>query len=225
MRNQQFGLSVVVNGQPLPVIEHGGKHYIAAPWNADYKLRLHLPDYSRYLAVISVDGLDILTGKAASVNSGGYVARGPTFHDEHDIPGFRLNDREVAAFHFGDRADSYAAQMDKPANVGVISAVIYMDANRGMELQSFARPVRRGAAATRGGGGHDMGTEFGSRVEHRVSSTTFSRGREVARIVIEYASKESLAKAGILVEAPLGAVEPFPADRGYACVPPRNWRG
>ena len=31
-RTNAFGLEVIVNGRPLPVIEHGGKTYIAAPW-------------------------------------------------------------------------------------------------------------------------------------------------------------------------------------------------
>lgn len=224
MTNNQFGLSIIANGEELPVIEHGGKLYVAAAWNEDYKLRLETPAGKRYLAVLSVDGLDVLTGKTASADAGGYVVTCPATPPANDIPGFRLNEREVAAFRFGGCADSYAAQLDKPANVGVIAAVFYEERKVGMELQVYTRPLYRGEAMTRGCG-HDIGTAFGHRMDHLVSKTHFNRGAEAARIVIEYASKENLAKAGIPVQAPLGLVEPFPADRGFACVTPRNWRG
>jgi len=224
MRNDQFGLSIVANGRELPIIEHGGKLYVAAPWNEDYQLRVRVPSYGRYLGVLSVDGLDVMTGKTASAGAGGYVFTGWVCSPANDIPGFRLNDREVASFRFGDRADSYAACLDKPANVGVIAAVFFEEQPTPIPLQVHVRRGHSGGVVTRGGG-HDMGTAFGQRMDHHVSTTQFVRGREAARIVIEYASKESLQKAGIPVESPLGTVDAFPADSGYACVPPRNWRG
>jgi hypothetical protein len=224
MRNDQFGLSIVTHGRELPIIEHGGKLYVAAPWSENYQLRIRVPSYGRYLGVLSVDGLDVMTGRTASVDADGYVFRGPVCSPANDIPGFRLNDRQVAAFRFGDRRDSYAAYLDKPTNVGVIAAVFYEERPVPIPLQVHVRRGDGGGAVTKGRG-HDMGTAFGHRMDHHVSTTEFIRGREVARIVIEYASKESLQKAGIPVEAPLGQVEPFPADRSYGCVPPRNWRG
>jgi len=73
-------------------------------------------------------------------------------------------------------------------------------------------------------GGHDMGTEFGRRVDHKVTTTSFERAAEVDRFVIEHASRESLIAAGIIKEAPLGDVEPFPGS-SEACTPPAGWRG
>ncbi len=238
-RQNAFGLEVVVNGRVLPVIQHGGKNYIAAPWDKDFQLRFNVPfDSGRFLAVTSVDGLDIMTGKTASLAGGGYVLTPALRPTDNDIPGFRLNNDEVAAFHFGDRRDSYAAQLDKPANVGVIAVAFYeerprirrnvlsMSSRGGCLGGGGLEGNTRGGHATRGGGvGHDMGTEFGQRTEHKVSTTSFDRGREVARFVFEYASRENLVKAGIISDAPLGEVNPFPGDgAGPGCTPPKGWR-
>lgn len=240
-RQNAFGLDVIVNGRVLPVIHHEGKNYIAAPWDRDFQLRFNVPFGSgRYLAVTSVDGLDIMTGKTASTQAGGYVLTPALSPTDNDIPGFRLNNSEVAAFHFGDRLDSYAAKLDKPANVGVIAVVFYEERPRfrrsrlsvstkggcmGGGLEG-TRGGTLGGHATRGGGvGHDMGTEFGRRTEHKVDTTTFDRGREVARFVFEYASRENLVKAGVIKTAPLGEVNPFPGDSGPGCKPPKGWRG
>jgi len=233
-----FGLEVVVNGRPLPIIEHGGKLYIAAPWNTDFKLRFKTPYGGRYEAVASVDGLDIITGKTASREATGYVVSGGA----SDIPGFRLNNSQTAAFHFGDRSDSYAAQLDKPKNIGVIAVVFYSERRRyrgsmlsmtkggclggGLEGTGGGGNETFGGGATRGGGvGHDMGTEFGRRTEHKVTTTQFERDAQMATIVIEYASREKLIEAGIIREQPLGDVNPFPADEEPGCKPPKGWRG
>ncbi len=240
-RNNAFGLEIIVNGRPLPTIQHQGKTYVAAPWDKDFQLRFHVPfGGGRYLAVTSVDGLDIMTGKTASQSAGGYVLTPALSVTENDIPGFRLNNSEVAAFHFGDRRDSYAAQLDKPANVGVIAVVFYEERPRfrrnmlsmstrggclGGGLEGNTRGGGSYGPATKGGVGHDMGTEFGRRTEHRVNTTEFDRGREVARFVIEYASRENLIKAGVINTAPLGEVDPFPGDSGPGCTPPKGWRG
>lgn len=229
-----FGLEVVVNGRALPIIEHGGKLYIAAPWDTDFSLRFKTPYGGRYEAVASVDGLDIITGKTASKEASGYVVQGSA-----DIPGFRLNNSEIAAFHFGDRADSYAAQLDKPKNVGVLAVVFYSERPRyrgsmmsmtkggclGGGLEGTRGGGTFGGGATRGGVGHDMGTEFGQRKEHKVTTTSFERQSQMSTIVIEYASREKLIEAGIIREPALGDVNPFPADEEAGCKPPKNWRG
>jgi hypothetical protein len=230
-----FGLQIVVDGGPLGEIVHGGNTYVSAPWNRDYAIRLLVPR-GRYLAICSVDGLDILTGKRASTATGsGYVLTPASHTTANDIPGFRLNDTEVARFHFGDRRDSYAARLDKPENVGVISVVFFAERTRNLGV---LRSVRSGEGdtfrgATRGGGmmggatkggGHDMGTEFGQLFDHRVDRVGFDRGEEVARFSIEYASEKSLTAAGIKTDSPLGRVDPFPCDTA-GCTPPQGWRG
>lgn len=166
----------------------------------------------------------------ASATARGYVLTPPSRPGANDIPGFRLNKNEVARFRFGTREDSYAAQLDKPQNIGVIGVVFYQEKEvyrprRGAPDFSMTRGGASRGGVSRGGLGHDTGTEFGDRAEHRVETVAFERGVEAARFVFEYASAESLRAAGILVDPPLGSVDPFPADSGPGCTPPANWRG
>ncbi|MDZ4837641.1 MAG: hypothetical protein SGJ27_27970 [Candidatus Melainabacteria bacterium] len=229
----RLGIQIVANGLVLPEYTKDGKTYIAAPWNTDYQIRILVPSisgyrhtYKRFKTVISVDGLDVMTGKRASAHATGYVMTPPSRPTANDILGFRLSDSEVASFHFGDRTDSYAALLEKPEHIGVIGIVFYSELDPEPCMYETTRGCD-GGETTRGAtrGGHDMGTEFGRRREQVVSKTYFDTDREVARFVLEYASSDSLKKAGIITNspAPLGAVNAFPEDTG--CKPPKGWRG
>ena len=238
---QGLGIQVIVNGRPLPEVTKDGKTFIAAPWNTNYSLRFLVPyihgykyPAKRFLAVTSVDGLNIRTGRRATRNDGGWVITPPS----GDVPGFYLNAHEVAAFRFGGCGSSYASQMDRPENVGAISVIFFSEVDpepydclEGMVSKggpcSFG-PTTRSAGGGRGletlGGGHDMGTEFGERQQFHTNTTEFERDVQVAQLTIEYASEESLINAGILPRrgSPLGHVDPF-ADGG--CQPPPGYRG
>jgi len=118
-------LDVLVDGIPLPQISHGGKTYVEAPWNRDFELRITCPTTGRYLAICSVDGLSVLSGRPASSRDRGYVIENGSI----SIPGFRLDRDNVAHFHFGDKSASYANLMGQPRNVGVIGLKLYADAD------------------------------------------------------------------------------------------------
>jgi hypothetical protein len=77
---------------------------------------------------MSVDGLSIMDGKSAKANGRGYVLE--LGEQSFDIPGWRLNDEEVAAFVFAAVPDAYASQMGKPTNMGVIGATFFYERAR-----------------------------------------------------------------------------------------------
>ena len=72
-----------------------------------------------YEIVATVDGLDVLSGKAASLNNSGYIvpAGGALA-----IKGFRKNSRVETAFEFSNVSASYAVQSAQEIgrNVGAI---------------------------------------------------------------------------------------------------------
>ena len=74
--------------------------------------------------IASVDGLDVVSGQAASRYSDGYVLYP---HDSLVIEGFRKSDDAVASFVFSNPEDSYAANSDKGSikNTGVIGTAIF----------------------------------------------------------------------------------------------------
>lgn len=248
MFNDSFQLHVVVDGRRLPIHHKDGKNFVEALDGKDYEIELVVPSFSRTAAVVSVDGLSVMTGKRASVNDGAYViGEGGVYSGK--IPGFRLNNSEVARFNFTKPDESYAALMDKPENIGVIAVVFYREKpRRHPDLLGGGLEMTRGGGHTFGGGmkgggflggdgikggvnptsaRHDIGTGFGDRAEHKVQEVEFERGAEASRIVIEYASRAALIAAGVIVPpkgSPLGDVCAFPGDVGTGCNPPPGWR-
>ena len=77
-----------------------------------------------YEIVASVDGLNVLNGRAASRQDAGYVLRP---RGELTIEGFRKDDNTVAAFTFGAPQDAYAAHSAHGSvqNTGIIGTVVY----------------------------------------------------------------------------------------------------
>ncbi|MEO5730058.1 MAG: hypothetical protein ABI134_10650 [Byssovorax sp.] len=101
----------------------GGKSYVVGEAGRRYIIVVHNNTDSRLEIVLSVDGLDVLDGKAASFNKRGYLVDPRA---DVEIDGFRQSVDTVAAFRFGSVRGSYAAQKTGDArNVGVIGVAIF----------------------------------------------------------------------------------------------------
>ena len=74
------------------------------------------------LGVISVDGVNVVTGETAVAQQSGYVLAP---YRQFDISGWRKNLASTAAFYFTSLPDSYAARTRRPDNVGVIGVAFY----------------------------------------------------------------------------------------------------
>jgi len=216
-----FGLSILVGGKPLTEYTHNERPYVAAPMGAVYELELTAPaDGQRYLFVAGVDGLSIMDGQpagGAGNEHNGYILSGQSTR----IPGFRLDDSNVAQFKLGSIDAAYATQMGHPKNVGVIGCRIFR------EKPKPPPPVMPAVApmSTRSLGAHDVGTEFGKQAEHKVRRVPFEVGELVTTLVIEYASRESLIQSGIVPPSALGDVDPFPGGAGGpGATPPPGWQ-
>ena len=109
-------------GQPLRVWRHDGRLFVAGRPGARYSLRVVNHTDGRVLVVMSVDGVNILTGETANYDQRGYVF-GP--HESYDVSGWRKSDTEVAAFNFARLPQSYAARTGRPADVGVIGIAVF----------------------------------------------------------------------------------------------------
>lgn len=110
-------------GRFLSGFAAAGKSYVIGEAGRRYTIVVHNNTDNRLEIVLSVDGLDVLDGKAASFNKRGYLvdARG-----EVEVDGFRQSTETVAAFRFGSVRGSYAAQKTGDArNVGVIGVAIF----------------------------------------------------------------------------------------------------
>ncbi len=216
-------------GQSLPVYRSRGEYWVAARPGARYGVSLANRSGERILTVLSVDGVNAITGQTASWQQSGYVLDP---FQRHEINGWRKNSHEVAAFEFVPSAFSYATMTGRPDNVGVIGVAVFREAYRppywsyhGPDRYKSAPGPAEGLKRDRGAG-PQMGTGHGEREWSPSQQTTFerasSRPDEVIRI--RYDSFDNLVAAGIVPthrhrpwrERP----EPFPA-LGYVPDPPR----
>lgn len=122
MNKNSFSLEVCVNGRPVKEVSsnqdsYKGFTFIEARKGTQYTLKLKNNTWQRVCAIISVDGLDVITGKNAESTDTGYLINGQS---SIEIKGYRVSDENVAAFVFTDGKKSYATANNKALNNGVI---------------------------------------------------------------------------------------------------------
>lgn len=238
-------------GATLPTYADHGKLYVAGTPGHRYSVRLSNRSGGRVLAVLSVDGVNAVSGETANPNQTGYVldAWGST-----EISGWRKNLDEVAQFNFTALPDSYAARTGRPANVGVIGVAVFTER---MPVWRERAPIAReatpasapmpaqarsaDAAATAAGmpqpsakaearntqsfarRDERLGTGHGEREYAHVDQTTFERAsRQPAETVaIWYDSYANLVAQGI-IERPIARHAPQPFPGAFVPDPPAS---
>jgi len=225
-------------GRVLPVYWHGGERHVAGEPGHEYEIRIRNRERSRLLAVTSVDGVNVITGRTASPHQGGYVMdpRGRL-----EIDGWRKSMDEVAAFYFTSLPDSYAARTGRPDNVGVIGIALFREravhpaaqardsvaASEAEPIDAPSRPEARsdapaaqessGVVAGRQQKSERLGTGHGQRRDSGASYTHFERASEQPDAVIRifYDSRRNLMARGIIPQPERRYAdrtpEPFPA--------------
>lgn len=120
----KIDFSVQSDRRALPLVRDGSHYYLQGAAGAAYQPVYRNRSSNTYEIVASVDGLDVINGRAASRNSSGYVLYP---HDTLIIEGFRKSDSAVASFIFSKPGDAYAANTlaDDARNIGVIGTVVY----------------------------------------------------------------------------------------------------
>lgn len=109
-------------GRQLPVYWHGGRAWVAGKPGNEYALRIRNRGREEVLAVVSVDGVNVVSGETASPQQSGYVLS-PLRHFE--LAGWRKNLGQTAAFYFTPLPDTYAARTGRPDDVGVIGVALF----------------------------------------------------------------------------------------------------
>lgn len=109
-------------GRALPVYHHEGRYYVVGKPGNEYQIRVRNRGGADVLAVMSVDGVNAISGETANWNQTGYVlAPGLSY----DISGWRKSLDRTAAFYFTEHQNSYAARTGRPENVGVIGIALF----------------------------------------------------------------------------------------------------
>lgn len=111
-------------GATLPIHFKGGQMYVAGTPGHRYSVRLSNRSGGRVLAVLSVDGVNAVSGQTASPDQAGYVLDP---WESYEIAGWRKSQDEIAQFNFTALSSSYAARTGRPANVGVIGVAVFAE--------------------------------------------------------------------------------------------------
>ena len=111
-------------GAVLATHWHDGKLFVAGAPGHRYAVRMKNRTGARVLAVLSVDGVNAISGKTASADQDGYVLDP---YQGTEIDGWRKNMLEVAEFNFTSLSNSYAAKTGRPDNVGVIGVAVFRE--------------------------------------------------------------------------------------------------
>lgn len=114
-------------GATLPTYTKGGKLFVPGMPGHRYSVYLNNRTGGRLLAVLSVDGVNAVSGETASASQSGYVLDA---WEATEIKGWRKSLDEVAQFNFTSLPDSYAAQTGRPLNIGVIGVAVFTERSR-----------------------------------------------------------------------------------------------
>jgi len=201
-------------GEQLPTYGHRGTTWVAGRPGSRYAVRLSNRSGARVLVVLSVDGVNAVSGETAATGQTGYVLAP---WQTAEITGWRKSLSEAAAFYFTALPDSYAARTDRPDHVGVIGVAVFREREpeawrrrqgpaESSDAPAAAPPAQ---AATRD---ERLGTGHGEREYAPTTATTFERATDrPAEIVrLRYDSVENLVAAGIVARPRRGRVDPDP---------------
>ncbi len=111
-------------GEPLEAMNVGDRTYVIGQAGDRYTIVLTNHTNHRFEAVGTVDGLDVINGQPGSMQNRGYLLMP---FATLEIEGFRQSQDAVAAFRFSKVSDSYAAQMGKARNIGVIGVAFFSE--------------------------------------------------------------------------------------------------
>jgi hypothetical protein len=223
-------------GEALSLYRHHGRRYVVGQPGNEYAIRIRNCSGRRLLAVVSVDGVNAVTGATASPEQSGYVLEPGGYVN---IQGWRKDLSRTAAFYFSDPSDSYAARTGRPNDLGVIGVALF--AERQAEPQRWLSSERRSEAAdSRERSGSDatgaakasraaganasapavqepsLGTGHGRGEYAPVEQVAFERAstQPDEMIAIRYERRETLVAMGVLPEprrdVPRRHPDPFP---------------
>lgn len=112
------------SGAPLPVYVSGSERWIIGTPGNEYAIRIRNHTGTRILGVLSVDGVNAITGETAAPDQTGYVLEP---YGSVEVAGWRKSVSNTAAFYFTDVASSYAARTGRPLDVGVIGVALFRE--------------------------------------------------------------------------------------------------
>jgi hypothetical protein len=235
-------------GERLPLYWHNGRRHVAGVPGHRYAIELANRSGARVLTVVSVDGVNAVTGETASWDQSGYVL---VPWQRWEVRGWRKSNERIAAFEFTSLADSYAARTGRPHEVGAIGIAVFRErvppqvlrprsdheafgaakqSSRDEPIAQAESPAAPSASDSGARAEHApaerraqerLGTGHGRSESSRVTETAFERARATPDevITIYYNSRENLIAAGVIPSWPTPPHLPNPFPLSGGFVP------
>lgn len=243
-------MEVVSSSTVLRPINFERQLWIEGAAGQEYTINITNRCPTRLLAIVSVDGLNVLNGQKASFDQSGYVV---SPHSSTSITGWRKTSNNTAAFYFTYPADSYGARVNKAENLGVIGAAFFLEKeyprpqyNEYEASRSMPYPVPPSAASPQARGNFNadssssgsssakaeqsLGTGYGRDIDSRISKTDFERStiQPIFTTQVRYESRNNLIRMGAIKEPRYynnpynSGPQAFPSEE-YVPPPPRRY--
>lgn len=246
-------LRVVINNRAATEYHKDGMTFIEGRKGSNFTLRVtNRLSAQRVHVVISVDGLNITTGKPAAMTDSGYVIGASS---SIDIPGWLLDGNTAASFAFSSKKESYAQQGGgNTTNCGVIGVAVWSEKKPEIIHKGILRGISKGFqhdvwdasynnspydrrigsmdsnsdavyAQAASASVNNLGTEFGERTDFSTKSVDFKNDSIIETLVLYYDDAKGLKARGIEVKKPAMTTAPTPNPFPGGCTPPVNWKG
>ena len=137
-----LGLAVLVDGVPVDTLSHEGQTYIQALRGEEYSIRLTNRRDKRMAVALSVDGLNSIDARHSSAKGASKWVLGP--RESLTISGWQVGSDSARQFVFTGEASSYGAWLGETRNLGIISAVAFLEKSRAVLRP---RPTVRGGSS------------------------------------------------------------------------------
>jgi hypothetical protein len=216
--------------QALEIFRHDGRRYVIGEPGNEYAIRIRNCTGGRVLAVVSVDGVNVVTGETAAPDQSGYVVEPGGYVN---IQGWRKDLDRTAAFYFSDPRDAYASRTGRPDDLGVIGVALFRERDDrpffseehsapagGSRAETVAKQADAGRNRSAAAPAMDsaLGTGHGRSEHSSVERVEFERASAWPdqRVAIRYDRRVNLVAMGVLPQTRRGHdPDPFPATLGF----------
>ena len=199
-----YEIEVLVNGRPIKTFNHKGAMFVEGRKGSNFELKFINNTWSRVEVVPSVDGLSVMDGEECGVHSSGYLVPA---RESIVIPGWRLNNSDVAKFVFSGKEKSYAAKSGGDTeNVGAIGFMVFKEKQMSIFQPTpwqpyYSHEFGRGYGDVRHGSDWlTVSTAADNQERFRVTSNSIARGMASTTVT----STESLENSSSDVQWNLG---------------------
>ena len=195
-------------GRWLQIYRHQGRAYVVGKPGHEYQVRVANRGGEDLLAVLSVDGVNVITGQTADPSQSGYVI---SPRASLEVQGWRRSLSQTAAFYFTALPDSYAARAGRPDDVGVIGVALFRKKSQPI-ARSAPEAAASGPRAAQERDDSRLGTGHGRHEHSPAVHVTFERATSSPAEVITlyYDSHANLLARGVIREPVQVAPRPRP---------------